>query len=121
MAAPCGFMRLFLDEGQVIKNLLHSLRSRSGSMDYIDRLLDAFGDVYSAKEIEAQPLVEPLSKRELDVLRLLPTNLTTPEIAAEMVIGVNTVRTHIKNIYSKLQVHKRTEAVRRAQELGLLS
>lgn len=121
MAAPCGFMRLFLDEGQVIKNLLHSLRSRSGSMDYIDRLLDSFGDVSSAKEIEAQPLVEPLSKRELDVLRLLPTNLTTPEIAAEMVIGVNTVRTHIKNIYSKLQVHKRTEAVRRAQELGLLS
>ncbi len=71
-------------------------------------------------QVVSQPLIEPLSDRELDVLRYLPSNLTTPEIADEMMISINTVRTHIKNIYQKLGVHKRSEAVRRAQEVKLL-
>ena len=74
------------------------------------------------KLLEAQraDLVEPLSRRELEVLRLLTTSLTSTEIAAELYISVSTVRTHIKNIYSKLGVHKRLEAVQVGREIGLL-
>jgi LuxR family transcriptional regulator, maltose regulon positive regulatory protein len=65
--------------------------------------------------------VDPLSERELEVLRLLTTDLSGPEIARELVVSVNTVRTHIKNVYMKLGVNNRRAAVRLAQELGLLS
>ena len=68
-----------------------------------------------------QPLVEPLSERELDVLRLLASDLDGPEIARELSVSLNTVRTHTKNIYAKLGVNSRRAAVRRAAELGLLS
>ena len=66
-----------------------------------------------------QNLIEPLSERELDVLRLLGTHLNGPDIARELVVSVNTVRTHTQNIYAKLGVNGRREAVRRAEELGL--
>ena len=71
----------------------------------------------------AQPtaLVEPLSDRELDVLRLLGTDLDGPDIARELVVSLNTLRTHTKNVYGKLGVNTRRAAVRRAQELDLLS
>jgi LuxR family maltose regulon positive regulatory protein len=65
-------------------------------------------------------LVEPLSKRELEVLRLLRTDLTGPEIARELVVSLSTVRTHTQNIYTKLGVNNRRAAVRRAEELDLL-
>jgi len=65
-------------------------------------------------------LVEPLSSREVDVLQLLAAGLASPQIASELIIGVNTVRTHIKHIYGKLGVHNRLQAVERARELGLL-
>ena len=65
-------------------------------------------------------MIDPLCGRELEVLRLLPTHLTGPEIARELYISRNTVRSHIGHIYDKLDVHSRTEAVQRAQELGLL-
>lgn len=64
-------------------------------------------------------MVEPLSSRELDVLRLLRSDLSGPEIARELVVSLNTVRTHTKNIYTKLDVTNRRDAVRRADELGL--
>jgi len=67
-----------------------------------------------------QSLVDPLSDRELDVLRLLCTDLSGPEIAEKLMISVNTVKTHLKNIYSKLDVHGGYEAVERAKQLGLL-
>ena len=66
-------------------------------------------------------MVEPLSERELDVLRLLGTDLSGPDIARELVVSLNTVRTHTKNIYAKLGVNNRRAAVRRAEELDLLS
>ena len=65
-------------------------------------------------------LVEPLSERELDVLRLFRTELSGPEIAAELMVALSTVRSHTKSIYSKLNVNNRRAAVRRATELGLL-
>ena len=68
----------------------------------------------------AEPLFEALSERELEVLRLLNGPLSTPEIAGQLVVSANTVRTHIKNIYGKLGVHGRSGAVYRARELGLL-
>jgi ATP/maltotriose-dependent transcriptional regulator MalT len=65
-------------------------------------------------------LVEPLTERELDVLRLFKTELSGPEIARELVIGLSTVRTHTKSIFSKLNVNNRRAAVKRAEELGLI-
>jgi len=69
---------------------------------------------------EAEPLLEPLSESELRVLRYLPTNLPVPEIASELVVSANTIRTHTRHVYDKLDVH-RAEAVERARELGLLA
>ena len=68
-----------------------------------------------------QGLVEPLSERELEVLRLLATDLDGPEIARELVVALSTIRTHTKSIYAKLGVTNRRAAVRRAEELDLLS
>jgi len=65
-------------------------------------------------------LIEPLSERELEVLRLLAAGLESPEIARELIIGVSTARTHIKNIYGKLGVHGRVQAIERARALGLV-
>ena len=70
---------------------------------------------------DAAPLQEPLSESELRVLRYLPTNLRGPEIAAELFVSLSTIRTHLRNVYAKLGVHSRADAVKRARELGLLS
>ena len=111
-----GYLRTFLDQGQPIRELL----GKTPSTGYVRSLLAAFeGPVLQRKE-KPQPLIDPLSERELEVLRLLSTNLTTPEMAEELFIGVNTVRSHIKSIYGKLGVHKRSEAVGSAKELRLL-
>lgn len=116
LAEPAGYVRSFLDRGRPIKELL----ARSKPSAYASALLSAFEEPNSKHQAVSQPLIEPLSERELDVLRLLITNLTTPEMAEELYIGVNTVRSHIKSIYGKLGVHKRSEAVSSAKELGLL-
>jgi LuxR family maltose regulon positive regulatory protein len=68
-----------------------------------------------------RPLLEPLSQSEVRVLRYLPTNLSGPEIAAELSVTANTVKTHLRNLYRKLDAHRRSDAVRRAQALGLLA
>jgi LuxR family maltose regulon positive regulatory protein len=89
-------------------------------------LLDAFSTGQETKPEGALPLpstpalVEPLSKREAEVLRLLATDLTSPEMAQELVLSVHTVRSHIKSIYAKLDAHSRYEAIARATELNLL-
>ncbi|MGH9090857.1 MAG: LuxR C-terminal-related transcriptional regulator, partial [Acidimicrobiales bacterium] len=70
---------------------------------------------------QAPPLVEPISNAELRVLRYLPTNLSVPEIAREMYLSQNTVKTHVQNLYTKLGTHRRSEAVTRARDLGLLA
>ena len=68
-----------------------------------------------------QRLHEPLSNSEIRVLRYLPTNLSAPEIAGELTVSVNTVRTHLRHLYVKLDVHSRADAVNRARTLGLLA
>jgi len=95
--------------------------------DHLRRLLaavDRTGPSTPVSQGLAEPrqgLVEPLSRRELEVLRLLGSDLDGPEIARELVVSLNTVRTHTKNIYAKLGVNNRRAAVRRAQELDLLA
>jgi ATP/maltotriose-dependent transcriptional regulator MalT len=93
--------------------------ARGITLEYTSRLLAA---LESEMEQERSPagLVEPLSQRELEVLRLLAAGLSSTEVATELTISVSTARTHIKNIYGKLGVHRRLEAVERAKELGLV-
>ena len=87
---------------------------------YVRRLLAAF-DRGGDRSRSTRTLIEPLSERELDVLRLLASDLDGPEIARELVVSLNTVRSHTKSIYAKLGVNNRRSAVRRAEELDLLS
>jgi LuxR family maltose regulon positive regulatory protein len=120
LAEPEGYIRIFIDEGKPMKDLLRQAFSRNISKDYVSTLLGSF-EPYKAKEKSiASSLVEPLTEREMEVLILLQTELTGPEIAQELSISLNTMRTHTKNIYSKLNVSNRRSAVRSAQELRIL-
>jgi LuxR family maltose regulon positive regulatory protein len=116
LAVPEGYRRAFLDEGPAIVDLLPQVRHIA--LDFVDQVLDAAG--VEPLIPRAQALVEPLSERELQVLRLLATGLSSTEVAQELYIAVGTARTHIKNIYGKLGVHSRVKAITRAQELGLI-
>ncbi|MCP4421284.1 MAG: hypothetical protein GY805_32130 [Chloroflexi bacterium] len=121
LAAPENWQRIFLDENEDIAVLLPSLRPVAPA--FIDDLCVAFG-VTSPPPVPPlliTQLQEPLSEREMDVLRLLVTHLSGPEIAERLFISTNTFKTHTKNIYSKLNVRSRGTAVSRAQDLGLLS
>ncbi len=126
LAEPGGWVLTFLEEGPVMAGLLRRAASLGISPAYVASLLAAFdaaGPGERPTEPQArptQPLVEPLSERELEVLRLLAAGLSNPEIAEQLYIAVSTVRSHCKSIYGKLNVHKRWDAVHRAQELGLL-
>jgi LuxR family maltose regulon positive regulatory protein len=126
LAEPQGYVRTFVDEGTPIALLLQEAVARGAAPGYAERLLDAFEawEPRTEEDSRTHPptfaLVDPLTERELEVLRLLPTDLSGPEIAAELVVSINTVKTHIKRIYSKLNVHSRHEAVQRATELDLL-
>jgi LuxR family maltose regulon positive regulatory protein len=120
LAEPEGYVRIFVDEGPPMAALLEAAAKDGIAPTYVRRLLTAIGedeDVTPAR----QDLIEPLSERELDVLRLLGTDLDGPEIARELNVSLNTMRTHTKNIYGKLGVNNRRAAVRQAEELELLS
>jgi len=133
LAEPGGYVRTFLDKGETLRSILRQIEHTGREGTFAGVILQAFEPVDRDQRLEsreeAEPsfaqahsstLVEPLSEREIEVLRLLQTNLSSPEIAAELVIAVSTVRTHIKNIYSKLGVHSRTQAVDEAKDLGLM-
>jgi len=125
LAEPEGYVRIFLDEGSPMAGLLREAAAHGILPDYTGKLLGTFEEEGQSSEggsplPASQPLIEPLSQRELDVLRLFRTELSGPEIARELVIGLSTVRTHTKSIYSKLGVNSRRAAVRRAEELGLI-
>ena len=99
--------------------LLRVAAKQAASRDYARRLLAAAGGPGRSTPTD-QALIEPLSERELDVLRLLGTELDGPAIARELMVSLNTVRTHTRKIYAKLAVTNRRAAVRRAAELNLL-
>jgi LuxR family maltose regulon positive regulatory protein len=118
IAEPAGYVRVFLDEGRSMTALLKAAAKRSGASSYLQMLARAASGGPD-RAPDQQGLVEPLSQRELDVLRLLRSDLSGPEIANELVVSLNTLRTHTKSIYAKLGVTSRRSAVRRAEELGL--
>jgi LuxR family transcriptional regulator, maltose regulon positive regulatory protein len=120
LAEPAGYVRVFTDEGPPVACLLTAAAKQGTARNYAGRLLAAAGET-GHDSPAGQALTEPLSERELDVLRLLGTDLDGPDIARELTVSLNTVRTHTKNIYAKLAVTSRRAAVRRARELDLLS
>jgi len=137
LAEPGGFIRLFVDEGEVMRLLIEKQsRNRDHSLrDYVNKLLAAFAQTMAAPKSATPELqrtqcgssvthqkpdmTEPLSNRELEVLKLLRSELSGPEIAQQLVVSLNTLRTHTKNIYKKLGVNDRRTAIRRAEELEL--
>jgi LuxR family maltose regulon positive regulatory protein len=120
LAGPEGYVRIFVDEGAPMGSLLRALASQGSAGRYARQIL-AISSTTDHDRPSKQPLLDPLSERELDVLRLLGTDLSGPEIARELVVSLNTVRTHQKHIYVKLGVSNRRAAVRQGDELNLLS
>lgn len=124
LAEPGAFGRLFVDMGPSMARLIEKLQRRGTATDYVGRILAVFPDATGSPSQPApgaaQGLIEPLTPRELEVLALLDQHLTHQEIAVKLVISYGTVKTHTLNIYRKLDVRKRREAVARAKELHLL-
>ena len=125
LAEPEGYVRIFVDEGEPMRLLIEK-QSRGQDktfLGYVDKLLAAFARPTAIPQPKINNLqsiiIELLSERELEVLRLLGTELSGPEIARELIVSLNTLRTHTKNIFNKLGVNNRRAAVRRAEELNL--
>ena len=133
LAEPEGYIRTFSQEGVAMARLLGRVMKEQGARTpytsyevlsrYVGRLMSALEpdiETSSEKTGAAQPLLEPLSDRELEVLQLLANGLSNREIADKLYVAVNTIKTHIRNIYGKLYVRSRTQAVARANDLNLL-
>ncbi|HUG15373.1 MAG TPA: LuxR C-terminal-related transcriptional regulator [Thermomicrobiales bacterium] len=124
MAEPGGYVRTFVNEGAPMVQLLSAALARGINPDYVGTLLAACGSAVPSAphptRCPAQPPIDPLSPRELDVLRLVAQGLSNREIADRLYLALDTVKGHNRVIFSKLQVSRRTEAVARARELGLL-
>jgi LuxR family maltose regulon positive regulatory protein len=143
-AAPEGYIRIFLDEGEPMRLLLLAFRGwvaqqppdeqQHRLLSYIDRLVQALGPTptvhndpasqahpsFQTPNSKRQPLVEPLSERELEILRLVNEGLSNSEIADQLIITVGTVKKHLNNIFGKLSVSRRTQAIVAARTLNLL-
>ena len=120
MAQSEGYVRIFVDQGKALVPLLRRAVHRGTEPGYVARLLSAMADDLGAPPSLAQPLIEPLSEREMEVLHLLAAGKSNQAIATELVLSVGTVKAHNSNIYGKLGVRSRTQAVARARELKLL-
>jgi LuxR family maltose regulon positive regulatory protein len=119
LAEPEGYVRVFVNEGPPMAELLEAAGKHGIASTYVRRLLAALGKAEGRAPL-TQALAEPLTESELGVLRLLGTDLGGPDIARELTVSLNTIRTHTKAIYTKLGVNSRRAAVRRAEELHLL-
>jgi len=128
LAEPGGFIRLFVDEGAPMRRLLSEAVAHRIMPEYVGKVLAAFETQKPKSEDKsslspaapAQPLIEPLTQRELEVLRLIAQGLSNREISERLFIALITVKGHNQKIFGKLQVKRRTEAIARARELGLL-
>jgi LuxR family transcriptional regulator, maltose regulon positive regulatory protein len=125
LAEPGRFIRLFVDEGTPMARLLSEASARGIMPGYVGKLLAVFKAEEQKSEGQshpspAQPLIEPLSQRELEVLRLIAQGLSNQEISERLFLALSSVKGHNLKIFGKLQVQRRTEAVARARELGLL-
>ena len=126
LAEPEGFIRIFVDEGQSMARLLYKALDRGIAPNYVNRLLQAF-PIDEPEQVETPApqvselgYIEPLSEREIEVLQLVAEGLTNPEIATRLILSLYTVKTHTRNIYGKLGVNNRTQAVTKAKTLGIL-
>jgi LuxR family maltose regulon positive regulatory protein len=122
LAESEGYFRFFVNEGNPMAELLIALshaREDDKLNTYIRKLLNAF-DKTKPEPANAQPLIDPLSERELEVLRLVADGLSNDEISQKLFLALSTVKGHNLRIFNKLQAKSRTEAVARARELGLL-
>jgi LuxR family maltose regulon positive regulatory protein len=125
LAEPDGFIRLFVDEGLPMAQLLSEAAVRGIMPGYTGKLLAAFEAEAQKRQAQsalppAQFLIEPLSQRELEVLHLVAQGLSNREIGERLFLALSTVKGHNQKIFGKLQVQRRTEAVARARELGLV-
>ena len=141
LTAPEGFVRRFVDEGPVMATMLGAAQARGIAPDYVAQLLAAFSvsdkqtSRHAGQESErasvsllsqppgrptSQSLVEPLSARELEVLRLIASGKSNAEVARTLVIALSTVKTHTNSIFSKLQVTSRTQAIALARQMQLI-
>ena len=126
LAIPGGFIRTFLDEAPAITPLLRAVATRGAAREYAGQLLAALAPSAEVAALappllhQHQPLAEPLTERELEVLRLVAEGASNQEIADRAFIAINTVKKHLKNIFGKLDATSRTQAVARARELGLI-
>ena len=124
LAAPEGYIRLFVDEGTPMLTLLQESQARGMAPDYVATLLSAFGAQHKASTAPSVPasgsLLEPLTARESEVLQLLAAGSSNGEIARRLVLSLGTVKKHVSNICGKLGVQSRTQAIARARALNLL-
>jgi LuxR family maltose regulon positive regulatory protein len=134
LAEPEGYVRVFVDEGEPMRLLLagfqSTLRQKAAAktdttskrlLTYTDKLLAAFSPPVPVEKSMPEAMLEPLSERELDILRLIASGRTNQEIAEILVIALSTVKSHINNLYGKLGTNRRTQAIAIARDLGLLS
>src|SRR5258708_14853407 len=126
LAAPGGFIRLFVDEGPPMAHLLYAAAATGMMPDYTGKLLAVVGAGAqkrahpSSLPLPAQRMFEPLSRREVEVLHLMAGGFSNQEMCERLFLALSTVKGHNRTIFGKLQVQRRTEAVARARELGLL-
>ncbi len=123
LAEPEGYVRTFVDEGEAMGVLLRRAAAKGTAVEYVSMLLatleeEGNGQLHAPYGVE--PLVEPLTNRELEVLRLMAVGLKNREIAEELVVVVGTVKAHISSIYGKMDVSNRVQAISRGKELGIL-
>ncbi len=117
LAEPEGYIRVFVDQGKPLQELLKKIKSEGQVKKYVHRLLVSFGGESAPG---SQPLIEPLSERELEILRLVAAGKSNQEIADELILSVGTVKKHISNIFQKLNTESRTRCIAMARELNLL-
>ncbi len=124
LAEPEGYVRIFVDEGRPMARLLYEALSRGVRPEYVSQLLAALPVAEhvtpSRSRGSESDLLEPLSERELEVLQLIAEGLTNREIATRLYLSLHTVKVHARNIYGKLGIKSRTQAVARGKALGIL-
>jgi len=125
LSEPGGYVRIFVDEGEMMRLVIEKLSiNRDHPLSsYMDKLLASFPQPFAKPKSvtihQRSGMIEPLSEREMEVLKLLRSEMSGPEIARQLIVSLNTFRTHTKNIFNKLGVNDRRAAIRRAEELGL--